>query len=137
MGSISTRCTVIPKTIAHGCTCILHHLENDCSNAVMQCLNGLFTLCEEVVQLSLILKGMMEEDLVHTQPCFACILVQVVNCFIEIFRLPSFRVHNCVVGCNTVRAPTNNFLVTSGLSTHVEQYLLTGQVYKVAHNLPP
>ena len=93
--------------------------------------------CEEVIQLILILQSMMEEDRVCIQPCFTCLLVQAVKCFIEFFSLHALRAYHHVVGCNTVRVPTSNFLVTSSLNAHVEQCLLIGQVYKVMCNLPP
>ena len=56
------------QAITHGCASILHYLDNDCPDVVMQCLNGLFTLFEEVAQLILILQSMTEEDGVCIQP---------------------------------------------------------------------
>ena len=38
--------------------------------------------------------------------------------FIETFDLFILRVHDGIVSCETVRAPTGNLLITSGLSTH-------------------
>ena len=63
---------------------------------------------------------------------------QVVKCFIELFSLHPIGVyHHSLVGCNTVREPTGNFLIASNLNAHVEQSLLVGQVDEVMHDLPP
>ena len=125
------------QAIAHGCASILHYPGHNCPDAVMQCLNDIFALCEEVIQLGFIFQGCDEKGGVHLQPCLTCLFAQVVNCFIEIFNLLFFGVHNGVVGHDTVRASTGNLLITSGLSTHAEQHLLTGQVDKVVRDLPP
>ena len=124
------------KVITCGCTSILHHFD-DCPDVIMQYLNGLLALCEEVVQLILILQCMMKENRVCIQPHFACLFVQAIKCFIKFLSLHTLRSYHCVVCCNMVRTATGNFLVTSSLNAHVEQCLLVGQIDEVTCDLPP
>ena len=75
------------QTISHGFSSILHHLNDDCTDAVMQLLNSIFTFCEEVTHHVLILQSVAEEYRVCIQPCLACLFVQVIHCFINFFSL--------------------------------------------------
>ena len=125
------------QTISCGFASILHHLYlqlSRCGHTMPQW----HIHCEEVAQLVLILQSMMEEYRVCIQPHFACLFVQAVNCFIKFFTLCTLPLRSChhVVCCNTVRAPTGNFLIASSLYAHAELCLLVGQVDEVTCKLP-